>query len=79
MSSFGSSGSGGGAGAAIDAGMFTIPQPLPLSKPGGPMSRAPSRRTAASCETVSVGRSVQTQAAAALTIGAEKLVPSPGS
>ena len=57
--------------------MFRMPQPLALSNPGGPMSRAPARNTPASCDTVSVGRSVQIQAAAALTIGAEKLVPLP--
>ena len=53
------------------------PAPLELSNPGGPMSRAPSRSTPASCDAVRVGRTVQTQAAIALTIGAEKLVPSP--
>ena len=41
------------------------------------MSRAPARSTLASCDTVSVGRSVQIQAAAAVTMGAEKLVPFP--
>src|SRR5689334_14303687 len=74
MSSFGSKGSVGGVGAARAPGMSTIPQPLALSKPGAPTSRAVERRICDSCETVSVGRSVHTQAAAADTSGAEKLV-----
>ena len=55
--------------------MSRMPQPLAASKPGAPMSRALSRRSSAICVTDSVGRTVQTHAAAAATIGAEKLVP----
>src|SRR5581483_5232207 len=75
MSSFGSSGSSGGGAAVSAPGMFRRPQPLELSKPGGPISFALERSTPAICDAVSVGRTVQTHAAAAATIGAEKLVP----
>ena len=75
-SSFGSSGSRGGTGAASAFGMSSSPQPDCGSKPAGPMSRALRRISSKIWVTSSVGRTVQTHAAAADTIGAEKLVPS---
>src|SRR5947208_2228085 len=75
MSSFGSLGSFGGVGAASAAGMLTSPQPLAVSNPGGPMSRAVDRSSCITCAADSVGRTVQIHAAAAVTTGAEKLVP----
>ena len=66
-----------GAGAASDAGMFTMPAAARVVEARAGRCRArlrAARRRAATPS--SVGRSVQTHAAAALTIGAEKLVPS---
>ena len=75
MSSFGSSGSRTGVGNASADGMFSIPKPVARSNPGASMSWAEKRMTSKSWVLSSSGRSVQTQADAAETIGAEKLVP----
>ena len=61
-------GSVAGASFASAPGMSTMPEPLALSKPGGPTSRALARSTSATWLTVSVGRIVHTHAAAAETI-----------
>src|ERR1700756_2945085 len=74
-SSFGSCGSFCGVGAAKAAAMFTIPYPVWVLKPDGPTGCAVERRMSATWLTVSVGRAVHNQAAAAATIGAAKLVP----
>ena len=53
-----------------------MPQPVAWSKPGGAdVARALRAGRLRAASPSSVGRSVQTHAAAALTIGAEKLVP----
>ena len=75
MSSLGSSRSFGGTGAVSAAGRFTRPYPVRSSKPGELMSRADSRSISATCPASSSGWTVHSQAAAAATIGEEKLVP----
>ena len=57
-------------------GMSRIPQPVSLSNPCGPTSRADQRIKSKICELSSIGRAVHTHAVAPETIGAEKLVPS---
>ena len=52
-----------------------MPKPVSASKPGAPRSRPERRMTSSTWLASSVGRAVQTQAAAPATIGAEKLVP----
>ncbi len=74
-SSFGSCGSRGGIGAASAAGMSSSPNPVRMSKPGTSTSFAVERSRSASCVTLIAPRTVLIHAAAAETIGAEKLVP----
>jgi hypothetical protein len=75
-SSFGSCGSLAGGFLTSAPGIERIPKPVSASQPGVPTSRAELRKTSCSCVGSSCGRTVQTQAAAPATSGAEKLVPS---
>ena len=74
-SSFGSPGSPRGIGAASAAAMSMTPKPVLGSKRCGPRGRALSRSSSATWLALRFGRTVQIQAAAALTSGAAKLVP----
>ena len=76
MSSFGSYGSLGGVGARTAAPRSSAPQPVEMSHPGRAMSRAERRRISATWSAERRGLWASTQAAAALTMGAAKLVPS---
>src|SRR3954452_11582422 len=75
MSSLGSDGSGGGALKVSALPTDSSPKPVFGSQPGVSRSRADRRIACAIWSSVSVGRAARTQAAAAATIGAEKLVP----
>src|SRR5262245_66412667 len=75
-SSFGSCGSRGGGAVVSAVGMSSRPKPVNGSKPGVETSCADARMISNTCEASSVGRAVQTQSAAAATIGDAKLVPS---
>jgi len=78
MSSFGSYRSRTGVGRARAAATFSIPKPDEESRPTGAMSVAERRRISATCPAFRSGRAVHTHAAAAATIGDEKLVPDSG-
>ena len=80
--SLGSAGSAGGsrlASTASAAPMLSTPKPVSGSQPGRSTSRAVSRTAWTTWSGLSSGRAARTQAIAAETIGAAKLVPSSAS
>ena len=75
MSSLGSAGSGGGAAYWSAAPTLSTPKPVSGCQPGWSWSTADSRTAWLTWSAVSSGRAARTQATAADTIGAAKLVP----